>query len=114
MRRRDVTKFLLLVFFCLWALSTFLLAFTLFVRQQQQHDDCILTPTGSLKMPLNSEVEASVELSQKPHLCLLVPFRDRFDELLEFAPHMKKFLKEQGIPNTIFIINQVGKALLFA
>ncbi|KAL1400930.1 hypothetical protein pipiens_002018 [Culex pipiens pipiens] len=37
--------------------------------------------------------------SDKPKLAILVPFRDRFDELLRFVPHISAFLdKQQGIP----------------
>lgn len=35
-----------------------------------------------------------------------MPFRDRFEELLEFVPHMFKFLKKQQIPFHIFVIQQ--------
>lgn len=40
-------------------------------------------------------------------LGLLVPFRDRFEELLEFVPYMSKFLNEQNIIFHIYVINQV-------
>lgn len=42
-------------------------------------------------------------------LAVLVPFRDRFEELLIFAPHMKKFLDKQGIDYHIFILNQIDR-----
>lgn len=42
-------------------------------------------------------------------LAIIVPFRDRFDELLQFAPHMTQFLAEQRIPHQIFVINQVDR-----
>lgn len=48
-------------------------------------------------------------LSNKPKLAILVPFRDRFDELLKFAPHMTKFLNDQKIPHHIFVLNQVDR-----
>jgi xylosylprotein 4-beta-galactosyltransferase len=40
-------------------------------------------------------------------LAILVPFRDRFEELLLFVPHMQKFLEKQNIDHHIFILNQV-------
>jgi len=43
------------------------------------------------------------------HLCILVPFRDRFEELLQFAPHMKQFLSAQGVSHEIWILNQVDE-----
>jgi len=45
----------------------------------------------------------------KPKLAILVPFRDRFDELLQFAPHLTDFLRKQQIPHHIFVLNQADK-----
>ncbi|KAH0537696.1 beta-1,4-galactosyltransferase 7 [Cotesia glomerata] len=42
-------------------------------------------------------------------LAVLVPFRDRFEELLQFAPHMKQFLDKQNIEYHIFILHQVDR-----
>ncbi|EFN82787.1 beta-1,4-galactosyltransferase 7 [Harpegnathos saltator] len=42
-------------------------------------------------------------------LAILVPFRDRFEELLMFVPHMQKFLDKQDINYHIFILNQVDR-----
>ncbi|XP_076061435.1 beta-1,4-galactosyltransferase 7 isoform X2 [Oratosquilla oratoria] len=43
-----------------------------------------------------------------PHkLAILIPFRDRFEELLEFAPHISEFLNRQKKNHHIFVINQV-------
>ncbi|XP_073969983.1 beta-1,4-galactosyltransferase 7 [Rhodnius prolixus] len=42
-------------------------------------------------------------------LGVVVPFRDRFEELLEFAPHIHNFLLKQNINHKIFIINQVDQ-----
>jgi len=42
-------------------------------------------------------------------LCIIVPFRDRLDELLEFAPHMNRFLNKQHVRHRIFVINQVDQ-----
>jgi len=40
-------------------------------------------------------------------LCVIVPFRDRFDEVTHFVPQMKDFLDRQLVTYQIFIINQV-------
>lgn len=42
-------------------------------------------------------------------MAILVPFRDRFDELLQFAPHMTTFLNRQGIAYHIFVLNQIDR-----
>lgn len=46
---------------------------------------------------------------KKPRLALIVPFRDRFEEVLQFAPHMQAFLTAQRIPHHIFVMNQVDR-----
>ncbi len=40
-------------------------------------------------------------------LAVVVPFRDRHEEMMEFIPHMHKFLKRQNIVHQIWVINQV-------
>jgi len=42
----------------------------------------------------------------KRRMAVVVPFRDRFDELLEFAPYVHRFLCAQRIRHQIFVINQ--------
>ena len=43
-----------------------------------------------------------------PHkMALIVPFRDRFDELMEFVPHMHNYLNLKKIRHKIYVINQV-------
>lgn len=39
-------------------------------------------------------------------LAIVVPFRDRFDELLEFAPEMDQFLTDAGVSHEIIVVNQ--------
>ena len=52
--------------------------------------------------------EGEEEINYGPHkLAIIVPYRNRFEELKEFVPHMKKYLKEKKIRNHIYIINQV-------
>lgn len=54
----------------------------------------------------------SDEANRKFHgkkLAVIVPFRDRFEELLKFVPHMNKFLSAQSIPHHIFVINQIDR-----
>lgn len=40
-------------------------------------------------------------------MAILVPFRDRFEELLTFAPYIHEFVKSQSIDHDIFVLNQV-------
>ncbi|XP_065071639.1 beta-1,4-galactosyltransferase 7-like [Rhopilema esculentum] len=43
------------------------------------------------------------------HLAVIVPFRDRFEELQEFVPHMHRYLTRKGISHKIYIVNQADK-----
>lgn len=55
------------------------------------------------------EVNESEEHLVK-RLAILVPFRDRFDELLVFVPHISDFLRAQRIFNfRIYILNQSAR-----
>lgn len=59
---------------------------------------------------INNEHEyANYEQNPKPKLAVLVPFRERFEELLQFVPHMNLFLNKQKIPHHIFILNQIDR-----
>ena len=40
-------------------------------------------------------------------LAVVVPFRDRFEEMLQFAPHIHRFLSRQNVDHRIWVINQV-------
>ena len=51
------------------------------------------------------KVSAKIKFNKKK-LAVIVPFRDAFDELDTFAPHMAKYFNNQMIPFHIFIINQ--------
>ena len=59
------------------------------------------------------DVEDAAEQSSmfsSPHrLAVIVPYRDRFEELRLFVPHIHKYLKEKGIDHQIYIINQADK-----
>ncbi|XP_039291383.1 beta-1,4-galactosyltransferase 7 [Nilaparvata lugens] len=49
-------------------------------------------------------------LNNKGHkLGIVVPFRDRFEELLEFVPHLHNFLNAQNLNHAIYVINQVDQ-----
>lgn len=44
----------------------------------------------------------------KPKLAVIVAYRNCFDELLVFAPHVSNFLSAQKIPHHIFVVNHLG------
>ena len=43
----------------------------------------------------------------KHKLCVIVPFRNRFNQLIEFIPHLTKFLFKQNVNHQLLIINQI-------
>lgn len=45
------------------------------------------------------------DLSHK--LAVIIPFRNRFEELMEFVPWIHKFLNKQGVHHKIVVVNQV-------
>ncbi|XP_032128139.1 beta-1,4-galactosyltransferase 7-like [Sapajus apella] len=48
------------------------------------------------------------DASWGPHrLAVLVPFRERFEELLVFVPHMHRFLSRKKVQHHIYVLNQV-------
>ncbi|XP_055368560.1 beta-1,4-galactosyltransferase 7 isoform X1 [Betta splendens] len=54
------------------------------------------------------QVSAADDASWGPHkLALVVPFRERFEELLVFVPFMHTFLRKKKIRHKILIVNQV-------
>jgi hypothetical protein len=69
-------------------------------RHQQQQEQLVVVHHLT-------DDQTKVKLKSDHVLCLLVPFRDRFDELTEFVPAITEFLKKQNISHYIFVINQV-------
>lgn len=58
----------------------------------------------------NGEQTKQHFLNNREHkLGIVVPFRDRFEELLEFVPHLHNFLKAQNLNHAIYVINQVDQ-----
>lgn len=48
------------------------------------------------------------EIDWGPHkMAVIVPFRDRLEELLEFAPYLHSYLSKKKVRHKIFIVNQV-------
>ena len=69
-----------------------------YLRQKELHRELAFTAkqTDEGKFPKNTH-----------RLAIVVPFRDRFDELVIFVPHMSKFLQNKSINFKIYIINQI-------
>uniref|UniRef100_A0A672ZGP8 Xylosylprotein beta 1,4-galactosyltransferase, polypeptide 7 (galactosyltransferase I) n=1 Tax=Sphaeramia orbicularis TaxID=375764 RepID=A0A672ZGP8_9TELE len=58
--------------------------------------------------PADTQASAADDPSWGPHkLALIIPFRERFEELLTFVPFMHTFLNKKKIRHKILVINQV-------
>ena len=61
----------------------------------------------SLKTSHRKIINSNTHHENQHSLCILIPFRDRFEELLEFVPRITQFLDHQHVENKIIVINQV-------
>ncbi|ROL47331.1 Beta-1,4-galactosyltransferase 7 [Anabarilius grahami] len=60
--------------------------------------------------PIERQSSSVDDSSWGPHkMALIVPFRERFEELLVFVPYMHAFLNKKKIRHKIFILNQVDR-----
>lgn len=58
--------------------------------------------------PLERQTAPVDDSSWGPHkMAIIVPFRERFEELLIFVPYMHAFLNKKKIRHKILVINQV-------
>jgi xylosylprotein 4-beta-galactosyltransferase len=73
-------------------------------------DDCQCPSRGSGKTidQLKGRIyDANLGVPSAHKLAVLVPYRDRFEELLAFAPYLHDFLNKQEVSHHIYILNQV-------
>ena len=56
----------------------------------------------------NNKGDKPDEIDWGPHkMAVIVPFRDRLEELLEFAPYVHNYLTKKKVRHKIFVVNQV-------
>uniref|UniRef100_W6NFL0 Metazoa galactosyltransferase domain containing protein n=2 Tax=Haemonchus contortus TaxID=6289 RepID=W6NFL0_HAECO len=64
----------------------------------------------TLSNSLTDGDELASTVTPRAHkLCVIVPYRDREEELSEFAPHMSKFLREQRVDHYLMVMNQTDE-----
>lgn len=68
-----------------------------------------IVPTRAHTLQDGSSEPSSVINKPLHKLGLIVPFRDRFEELLEFVPHLHTFLQNASIAHRILVVNQADK-----
>jgi xylosylprotein 4-beta-galactosyltransferase len=74
-------------------------------------DDCRCpnkSPAKIIERHVKSIIyDAHSRIPSAHKLAVLVPYRDRFEELLAFAPYLHNFLNKQEVSHRIYILNQV-------
>lgn len=56
---------------------------------------------------------AASEVSIESHkLCVIVPFRDRYEELMTFGPYIHRYLNLKKISHEIIVVKQVNDVQL--
>ena len=80
------------------------LVFLLSVPHNDNEINTIITEIQKVKHPRNIHQDQN---EQCHSMCILIPFRDRFEELTEFVPQMTDFLKRQNVKHKIVVVNQV-------
>lgn len=61
----------------------------------------------SLLRLLNKTRQQQQMVDRSEHqLAVIVPFRNRYEEMMEFVPHIHRFLERQNVKHKIWIINQ--------
>jgi N-terminal region of glycosyl transferase group 7 len=67
-------------------------------------------PENSTKNPQPNLLADDTKFKATPDshfLCLIVPYRNRFEELTEFVPYINNFLNKKNLPHRIFVVSQV-------
>lgn len=57
-------------------------------------------------LELQKDAEGDI-IDDSHQLAVLVPFRNRFEEMIVFIPHIHTFLNKQNVRHQIWVINQV-------
>jgi len=104
--RQNQAKLVFLVIICCFCCS-FLTIFYILSNHGNLGCDCSAKDKSVNYLKQEWETKSSEDGEHK--LCLIVPFRDRFPELMEFAPYMSKFLSDQKVAHEIYVLHQVDK-----
>ncbi|XP_030761807.1 beta-1,4-galactosyltransferase 7 [Sitophilus oryzae] len=94
------TFLVLVVFVILMFFTTVYLSYRLLIKEQCNYSSYDITRYQIAQTRTS-------RLTSKHRLAVIVPFRNRFEELLQFAPYMHKFLTNQRVDHHIFLINQM-------
>ena len=106
--RQNQAKLVFLVIICCFCCS-FLTIFYILSNHGNLGCDCSDKDKSVNYLKQEWETKSASSEDGDHKLCLIVPFRDRFQELMEFAPYMSKFLSEQKVAHEIYVLHQTDK-----
>ena len=104
LRRNLLVTFRLFVM-CLCGCLIVVLFLTLFPLVEV--NTCHRIESGGAVNSLSNVIASPVLNGNNHFLCLIIPFRDRFEELNEFVPMISEFLNKKSIAHAIFVVNQI-------
>lgn len=90
-------------FLITFAVTTLLLTQSLNFKAPHNSHSTVAKPASSRQLSLSPAQKSGHKLA------VLVPFRNRFEELMEFIPHIHSFLKNASVNHRILVINQADK-----
>ena len=107
MKSSSNAKSFLLIFLLFWLLfvSLFLILYPLLLNYLPNEDENIDYPVFERR----KDRKHDRILDDSHCLCVIVPYRDRWDQLTVFVPYMNEFLREQGIRSYIYMVNQMDR-----
>ena len=63
-------------------------------------------PDSLLRLLNKTRPQQQQQETSGHQLAVIVPFRNRYEEMMEFVPHIHYFLERQNVKHKIWIINQ--------
>ena len=78
-------------------------------ESQKRSPESVNQRTNNLIRLLNKTRQQQLDQGDaetQHQLAVIVPFRNRYEEMMEFVPHIHRFLDRQSVRHKIWIINQ--------
>ena len=66
-----------------------------------------IDPGGGNQHRDSNDRRANNVFGTQHKLAVIIPFRDRYTEMLTFVPHIHKYLNAKSIDHKIFVVNQI-------
>ncbi|CAH0555439.1 unnamed protein product [Brassicogethes aeneus] len=102
-------RLVLLIFSCMFLIIVFLTIKLITYEKSscQRLDESINIEDNKFPVLPSEEIIVNKNHISGHKLAILVPYKDRFEELLVFAPYIHNFLIKQNVDHDIFILHQI-------